>query len=78
MLLASNSLSSPVTASFLSDDSVRVTPAQQCRSRCSRYGSGPAVTCFLLLAAIDHALVAAPVRSPADQDVESLLWSLKP
>lgn len=59
MLLASNSLSLPVTASFLRDDPVRVTGPTLPESVFS-LRIGPAVACFLLLAAIDHALVAAP------------------
>lgn len=59
MLLASNNLSLPVTASFLRDDPVRVTRATLPESLFSLQ-IGPAVAVFLLLAALDHALVAAP------------------
>ncbi len=59
MLAASNSLALPVTASFLRDDPVRVTEAASPETLFS-LGIGPAVVCFLLLAALDHALVAAP------------------
>ena len=59
MLVASNTLALPVTASFLRDDPVRVTrPALPETVFSLRIG--PAVALFLLLAAIDHALVAAP------------------
>lgn len=59
MLVASNSLALPVTASFLRDDPVRVTRSTVPELVFS-LRIGPAVACFLLLAAIDHALVAAP------------------
>lgn len=59
MLLVSNNLTLPITASFLRDDPVRVTGPTLPESAFS-LRIGPAVACFLLLAAIDHALVAAP------------------
>jgi hypothetical protein len=59
MLVASNNLALPVTASFLSDDPVRVTRPVLPDSVFS-LRIGPTVACFLLLAAFDHALVAAP------------------
>jgi hypothetical protein len=59
MLLASNDLALPVTASFLRDDPVRVTRATLPATLFS-LPIGPTVACFLLLAAVDHALVAAP------------------
>jgi|SRR4051812_3774489 len=59
MLLASDSLSLPVTASYLTDDPVLVTRPTMPESVFS-VRIGPAVACFLLLAAIDHAVVAAP------------------
>ena len=59
MLVASNSLALPVTASFLRDDPVRVTRATLPETLFS-LRIGPTVALFLLLAAVDHALVAAP------------------
>ena len=59
MLAASNSLALPITASFLRDDPVRVTRPAVPESFVS-LRIGPAVAVFLLLAAVDHALVAAP------------------
>ena len=59
MLVASNSLALPVTASFLRDDPVRVTRPTVPQSVFS-LNIGAAVAVFLLLAAADHALVAAP------------------
>ena len=59
MLLASNSLALPITASFLRADPIRTTRATTPELVFS-LRIGPAVACFLLLAAIDHALVAAP------------------
>jgi hypothetical protein len=59
MLVASNRLALPVTASFLRDDPVRVTGPSLPETAFS-LRIGPAVACFLLLAAVDHALVAAP------------------
>ena len=59
MLMVSNSLALPVTASFLRDDPVRTAPPTAPESVFS-LRIGPAVACFLLLAALDHALVAAP------------------
>ena len=59
MLVASNSLALPVTASYLRDDPVRsVRPTVPDSVFSLRIG--PAVACFLLLAALDHAIVAAP------------------
>ena len=60
MLVASNNLALPVTASFLRDDPVRVTQPTVPESVFS-LRIGPVVAVFLLLAALDHALVAAPV-----------------
>ena len=59
MLVASNNLALPVTASFLRDDPVRVTRATPPETLFSLQ-IGPVVAVFLLLAALDHALVAAP------------------
>ncbi len=59
MLGASNGLALPVTASFLRDDPVRATGATLPETLFS-LSIGPTVACFLLLAAVDHALVAAP------------------
>jgi hypothetical protein len=59
MLLASNSLALPVTASFLRDDPVRSMRPTTPESVFSLQ-IGPTVALFLLLAAVDHALVAAP------------------
>jgi len=59
MLVASNSLALPVTASFLRDDPVQGTRPTVPETLFS-VRIGPAVAVFLLLAAVDHALVAAP------------------
>ncbi|MGN6242620.1 MAG: heliorhodopsin HeR [Motilibacteraceae bacterium] len=59
MLVASNRLALPVTASFLGDDPVRVTRPTLPETVFS-VRIGPAVATFLLLAALDHAVVAAP------------------
>lgn len=59
MLAASNDLALPVTASFLRDDPVRVTRGTVPETVFS-LPIGPTVATFLLLAALDHALVAAP------------------
>lgn len=59
MLVASNRLALPVTASFLRDDPVRVTKPSLPESVFS-LRIGPVVAVFLLLAAVDHAIVAAP------------------
>ncbi|HET8604960.1 MAG TPA: heliorhodopsin HeR [Marmoricola sp.] len=59
MLLASNALALPVTVSFLRSDPVRPQPAAAPETWTS-VRIGPAVATFLLLAAVDHALVAAP------------------
>ena len=59
MLVASNTLALPVTASFLRDDPVRVNRATLPETVFS-VRIGPAVALFLLLAALDHAFVAAP------------------
>lgn len=59
MLAASNALALPITAAFLSTDPVQAkgpTPPETLFS----LRIGPTVAVFLLLAAIDHALVAAP------------------
>jgi hypothetical protein len=58
MLVASNDLGLPVTAGFLADDPVAArvpTPDVLFELRI-----GPAVALFLLLAAVDHLVVAAP------------------
>ncbi len=59
MLAASNTLALPVTASFLRDDPVRASRPTAPETVFS-LRIGPAVALFLLLAAVDHALVAAP------------------
>ncbi|HJV96733.1 MAG TPA: heliorhodopsin HeR [Albitalea sp.] len=59
MLAASNNLALPITASFLRDDPVRVTGPTAPDSVFS-LRIGPTVAVFLLLAALDHAVVAAP------------------
>jgi hypothetical protein len=59
MLLASNDLALPVTASFLRTDPVAVT-GPTLPQVVSSLRIGPAVAVFLALAAIDHLLVASP------------------
>ena len=59
MLLASNNLAMPVTASYLRNDPVAVTGPTMPQVVFS-LGIGPAVAIFLALAALDHLLVAAP------------------
>jgi hypothetical protein len=59
MLAASNNLALPITASFLRDDPVRVRGAAAPELLFS-LRIGPTVAVFLLLAALDHAVVAAP------------------
>jgi heliorhodopsin len=59
MLAVSNSLALPITASFLRDDPVRTTRPTLPETVTS-LRIGPLVALFLLLAAIDHAAVAAP------------------
>ena len=59
MLVASNDLALPVTTAFLRDDPVRVRRPTSPDTLFS-VRIGPAVAVFLLLAAIDHAIVAAP------------------
>ena len=59
MLLASNGLALPVTASYLRTDPVAVTGATLPQVVFS-LRIGPAVAVFLALAAIDHLLVASP------------------
>ena len=59
MLATSNDLALPVTASYLRDDPVRVTRPVLPQLVFS-LRIGPAVAVFLLLAAVDHGLVAAP------------------
>jgi heliorhodopsin len=59
MLLASNDLALPVTASFLRTDPVAVTGATLPQVVFS-LRIGPAVAVFLALAAVDHLLVASP------------------
>lgn len=60
MLAASNSLALPVTAEFLSTDPVQATGPAPPETLFS-LRIGPTVAVFLLLAAIDHAIVAAPM-----------------
>jgi hypothetical protein len=58
MLLAGNDLAIPVTAAFLRDDPVKDTaPAID---TVFSLAIGPTVAVFLLLAALDHGIVAAP------------------
>ncbi|HEX7105419.1 MAG TPA: heliorhodopsin HeR [Acidothermaceae bacterium] len=59
MLAASNTLALPITAAFLTDDPVRTTRPTPPETLFS-LRIGPTVAVFLILAAIDHALVAAP------------------
>lgn len=59
MLLASNDLALPVTASFLRADPVTVI-GPTLPQRVLSLQIGPTVAVFLLLAAADHLLVAAP------------------
>ena len=59
MLLASNDLALPVTASYLRTDPVAVTGPTMPQLVFS-LRIGPAVAVFLALAAIDHLLVASP------------------
>lgn len=59
MLAASNQLALPVTATFLTTDPVAAAPPPAPETVFS-LGIGPAVAVFLLLAAADHLLVAAP------------------
>lgn len=59
MLAVSNGLALPITASFLSTDPVQATGPTPPETLFS-LRIGPTVAVFLLLAAIDHALVAAP------------------
>ena len=59
MLVASNNLALPVTASYLRNDPVAVTGPTMPQVVFS-LGIGPAVAIFLALAALDHLLVAAP------------------
>jgi hypothetical protein len=59
VLAASNRLALPVTAGFLETDPVATGPAPTPETVFS-LGIGPAVAVFLLLAAADHLLVAAP------------------
>lgn len=61
MWALSNDLTLPVTAAFLGDDPVAVTgpPTPEVLFEVP---IGPAVAVFLLLAAVDHLLVAGPVR----------------
>jgi hypothetical protein len=58
MLVASNELALPVTASYLRDDPVAVTGATL-PSEVFSLRIGPAVAVFLALAAFDHLLVSA-------------------
>jgi hypothetical protein len=59
MLVASNDLALPVTASYLRDDPVAVT-GPTLASEVFSLRIGPAVAVFLVLAALDHLLVSAP------------------
>jgi hypothetical protein len=59
MLALSNGLSLPVFASYLRNDPVQVLRAAPAEEL-FRIAIGPAVALFLVLAAIDHLLVAAP------------------
>jgi hypothetical protein len=59
MLLASNDLALPVTASYLRDDPVAVTGPTM-PSEVFSLRIGPAVAAFLALAAFDHLFVSAP------------------
>ena len=59
MLLASNDLALPVTASYLRTDPVAVTGVTLPQVVFS-LRIGPAVAVFLALAAVDHLLVASP------------------
>jgi hypothetical protein len=62
MLAAGNDLSIPITAAFLRDDPVKATPPDL--QTVWSLPIAPTVAVFLLLAALDHAIVAAPgVRS---------------
>lgn len=60
MLALSNDLTLPVTGAFLADDPVAARAATP--EVLFEVPIGPAVAAFLLLAAIDHLLVAGPVR----------------
>jgi hypothetical protein len=59
MVVLSNDLSLPVVAGFLDDDPVRVQEGMAPETL-FEVPIGPAVSLFLLLAATDHLLVAAP------------------
>lgn len=59
MLAASNQLALPITAGFLSADPV-TAPEGEAPDTVLDLRIGPAVAVFLLLAALDHLLVAAP------------------
>lgn len=59
MLAVSNTLALPISAAFLRDDPVRLTRPAVPESLISLQ-IGPLVAVFLLLAAVDHGLVAAP------------------
>jgi Heliorhodopsin len=59
MLALSNDLSLPVFASYLTDDPVAVQ-GPPAAGQLFTIAIGPAVAAFLLLAAIDHLVVAAP------------------
>jgi hypothetical protein len=58
MLLAGNDLAIPITAAFLRDDPLKDTVPQP--DTVFSLAIGPTVAVFLLLAALDHAIVAAP------------------
>jgi sorbitol-specific phosphotransferase system component IIC len=58
MLVAGNGLSLPVTATFLRGDPITARPGVA--ETLFGLGIAPAVAVFLLLAALDHALVASP------------------
>jgi hypothetical protein len=59
MIALSNDLSLPVVASYLTDDPVMVQEGASAQTL-FELAIGPAVALFLLLAAVDHLLVAGP------------------
>ena len=63
MLLASNDLALPISASYLSDDPVAVSAPTTPETVLS-LRIGPTVALFLALAAVDHLLVASPWLRP--------------
>ena len=74
MLVASNDLALPVTASYLRDDPVAVTGPTLPQAVFS-LRIGPAVAVFLLLAALDHLLVARAAGAPL---VRARAWTAAP